>query len=252
MLSKRNVGFGVGRRDPTNFWVDPDAELDKAHSHCYYDTGEAIDLFDAFGIRSLVDIEQRANPATAIAHRNGTVPEMTDIYIHHRIDCRPLQWSTTAETIQAEAAARIGDAGGSLYGIWRSQIGLPRDTITAVTVWPDTDSAIRMGDLLHDEMESVETVELDLMSPTLRPATADAPVRQGNYAFRWFETPPENFEEFLDLCEAAWPGFESSFDSQVIGLWRVEGSDDGPIRTLLMTRRPNLATWERSKIRRRH
>ena len=45
---------------------------------------------------------------------------------------------------------------GSLYGIWRSQIGLPRDTITAVTVWPDTDSAIRMGDLLHDEMESVE------------------------------------------------------------------------------------------------
>ena len=109
---------------------------------------------------------------------------MTDIYIHHRIDCRPLQWSTTAETIQAEAAARIGDAGGSLYGIWRSQIGLPRDTITAVTVWPDTDSAIRMGDLLHDEMESVETVELDLMSPTLRPATADAPVRQGNYAFR--------------------------------------------------------------------
>ena len=58
-LSKRNVGFGVGREDSTNFWADPDAELDKAHPHCYYDTGEAIDLFDAFGIRSLVDIEQR-------------------------------------------------------------------------------------------------------------------------------------------------------------------------------------------------
>ncbi|MEC8172495.1 MAG: class I SAM-dependent methyltransferase, partial [Pseudomonadota bacterium] len=35
MLSKRNVGFGIGRRDSANFWVDPDAELDKAHSHCY-------------------------------------------------------------------------------------------------------------------------------------------------------------------------------------------------------------------------
>ena len=58
-LSKRNVGFGVGREDSTNFWADPDAELDKARPHCYYDTGEAIDLFDAFGIRSLVDIEQR-------------------------------------------------------------------------------------------------------------------------------------------------------------------------------------------------
>jgi len=31
-------------------------------------------------------------------------------------------------------------------------------------------------------------------------------------------------------------------------LWRVEGSDDGPIRTLLMTRRPDLAMWERSKL----
>ena len=58
-LSKRNVGFGVGREDSTNFWADPDAELDKARPHCYYDTGEAINLFDAFGIRSLVDIEQR-------------------------------------------------------------------------------------------------------------------------------------------------------------------------------------------------
>ena len=96
----------------------------------------------------------------------------SNIYIHHRIACRKLPWSTTADT-STEAAARIGDAGGTLYGIWRSQIN-PRDTITAVTVWPDTDSAIRMGDLLHDGMENVETIELDLMSPTLRPATACA------------------------------------------------------------------------------
>ena len=33
----------------------------------------------------------------------------------------------------------------------------------------------------------------------------------------------------------------------MIGLWRVEGNDEGPIRTLLMTRRPDLAMWERSK-----
>jgi hypothetical protein len=105
-----------------------------------------------------------------------------------------------------------------------------------------------MSDLLHDGMETVETVELDLMSPTLRPLSVEPPVRQGNFAFRWFEMLPNNFEEFLELCETAWPDFESSYDSQVIGLWRVEGNDDGPIRTLLMTRRPNLAMWERSKI----
>ena len=59
MLSKRNVGFGVGQEVYTNFWVDPGAEPDKAHAHCYYNSREAIDLFDAFDIRSLVDIEQR-------------------------------------------------------------------------------------------------------------------------------------------------------------------------------------------------
>ncbi len=172
---------------------------------------------------------------------------MSHIYVHHRIACRPREWSAVTDRLSSEGAARIGALGGALYGLWRSQIGLPRDTVTAVTVWPDTDAAVRLADLLHDDDPGVDTAELDLMSPTLRPESAEPPRRQGNYAFRWFETPAENFVEFLELCEAAWPGFENSYDSQVIGLWRVEGNDEGPIRTLLMTRRPDLAMWERSK-----
>ena len=172
---------------------------------------------------------------------------MSEIYVHHRIACRPREWSSVADRLANDGATRVSDLGGALYGLWRSQIGLPRDTVTAVTVWPDTDAAVRLADLLHDDDPGVDTVELDMMSPTLRPEMATPPRRQGNYAFRWFETPAENFIEFLELCEAAWPGFENSYDSQVIGLWRVEGSDDGPIRTLLMTRRHDLAMWERSK-----
>ena len=79
-------------------------------------------------------------------------------------------------------------------------------------------------------------------------AFAEPPRRQGNYAFRWFETPPENWQEFLDLCESAWPGFESAYDSQIIGMWRFIKDNGNLRRTLLMTRRPNLAVWERSKI----
>ena len=41
--------------------------------------------------------------------------------------------------------------------------------------------------------------------------------------FRWFVTPASNWQEFLDLCAQAWPGFESAYDSQVIGLWRCTG-----------------------------
>mgnify|MGYP001319780806 CR=1 FL=1 len=172
---------------------------------------------------------------------------MSDIFVHHRIACRPREWSAITDRLSSAGAERISELGGVLYGLWRSQIGLPRDTVTAISVWPDTDAAVRLADLLHDDDPDVDTVELDLMSPTLRPESAEPPRRQGNYAFRWFETSAENFVEFLRLCEAAWPGFESSYDSQVIGLWRVEGNDEGPIRTLLITRRPNLAMWERSK-----
>ena len=89
------------------------------------------------------------------------------------------------------------------------------------------------------------------MAPTLRPNAIEPPRRQGNFAFRWFETPAEHWEEFLALCEDAWPGFEASYDSQVIGLWRIEqpenADSNAAIRSLLLTRRPDLAMWERSK-----
>src|SRR3712207_9216515 len=84
---------------------------------------------------------------------------------------------------------------------------------------------------------------------------------QCNYAFRLFVTPEEDWREFLDLCAQAWPGFEAAYDSQVIGLWRcsgdsTEGESDEPtgavaassIRSLLLTRTPDLAMWERSKL----
>ncbi len=98
------------------------------------------------------------------------------------------------------------------------------------------------------------------MTPTLRPVDAQPPERQGNYAFRWFVTPADNWPEFLDLCAGAWPGFEAAYDSQVVGLWRCTGDSTGgesneatgaaagSVRSLLLTRRPNLAMWERSKL----
>jgi hypothetical protein len=96
---------------------------------------------------------------------------------------------------------------------------------------------------------SVRTQDATAMRPTLRPLDDTPPRRQGNFAFRWFETPRQNWPEFLQLCEQAWPGFESSYDSQVVGLWKVEdASEPQVVRSLLMTRRPDLAMWERSKI----
>lgn len=167
-------------------------------------------------------------------------------YIHHRIDCAPLAWKEVAEAIVARASDL---AGGTLYGIWRSQIGQPRDTLNVMTVWPDAAKGEAAFAKAVGDLGQITTQTATHLTPTLRPTDATPPVRQGNFAFRWFETPKKHWPEFLDLCAEAWPGFESSYDSQVVGLWEVADSKpDDIVRSLLLTRRPDLAMWERSKI----
>lgn len=185
---------------------------------------------------------------------------MTTIYMHHRIAAAPRRWQALADALARRRDAMAREGGG-LYGLWRSQIGRPRDEVVAITTWQAPMSTADASGLLLDGLGDVHAVTCCAMRPTLRPNDARPPERQGNYAFRWFVTPEADWPEFLDLCAQAWPGFEAAYDSQVIGLWRCEpdppGSPGdaaaghaapGSIRSLLLTRRPDLAMWERSKI----
>lgn len=166
-------------------------------------------------------------------------------YVRHTVVTAPRQWQAVADALRVDGAKCIAARGGSLFGVWRSQIGRPRDELTVISIWNDEDPA---SGALTESTPHIRAVEHEVMLPTLRPTSPEAPRRQGNYAFRSFETLSANWNEFLDLCAAAWPGFESSYDSQVIGLWRFTESSGDLIRSLLLTRRPNLAMWERSKI----
>ncbi len=173
---------------------------------------------------------------------------MTDYFVHHRVTAEPHHWRDVGDNFRGASVAQLSAAGGTLYGVWRSQIGRPRDELTVITAWPDETSASAASDPLCDGISGIRDCVSDVMTSTLRPDNSDPPVRQGNYAFRWFETPPPNWEEFLELCAGAWPNFEASYDSQVIGLWRCSVDGDAGHRSLLLTRRPDLAMWERSKI----
>ena len=128
-------------------------------------------------------------------------------------------------------------------------------------MWPAPIRAAEAERLLLLGEADVWTRRSEVLLPTLRPKDPTPPRRQGNYAFRWFATPQQHWPEFLDLCAQAWPGFESAYNSQVIGLWQAigdrTGTDDDEVtgagihagvRSLLLTRRPNLAMWERSKL----
>ncbi len=165
-------------------------------------------------------------------------------YTHHAIACAPRAWATAACAI---AALDWRSHGGGLYGLWRAQIGRPRDELTMLGTW-DADADPSVADRVLSELPDVRSVASEALRATLRPHAPVPPRRQGNYAFRWFELDAGHWPTFEGLCAAAWPGFEAAYDSQVIGLWRCTRDEPGRARALLLTRRPNLAMWERSKI----
>ena len=172
---------------------------------------------------------------------------MPDIYVNHKVTAEPRQWQAVADRLISKAADHIKSANGLLFGIWRSQIGRPRDELTVLTVWPDKKAAMEASDALFKDIRFICDCEAERLVPTLKPDKAIPPREQGIYAFRWFETPAQNWEEFLDLCAAAWPGWEAAYDSKVVGLWRRHPDDGKMVRSLLLSRRPNLAMWERTK-----
>lgn len=172
---------------------------------------------------------------------------MSGTYGFHRVFCRPRRWREAGERI-AGLGKGLEREGGTLYGVWRSQIGRPRDELTVLTQWDGTRAGTDALDSLLAPVADIVDLDSVLLEPTLRPESPQPPTRQGNYAFRWFTLPESNWPEFIELCAAAWPGFEASYDSQVIGLWREPQAGDGICRSLLLTRRPDLAMWERSKL----
>src|SRR5215213_2619945 len=105
-------------------------------------------------------------------------------YVFHRITTAPRLWQAVAEALAARREA-LAAAGGGLYGLWRSQIGRPRDEITAITAWTTPTDAARAEALLLGATPNVQAAACLAMAPTLRPTTAQPPRRQGNYAFRW-------------------------------------------------------------------
>ena len=75
---------------------------------------------------------------------------MTPCYVYHQITTAPRQWQAVANALRHTGAQHLATAGGSLYGIWRSQIGRPRDELTVMTVWPQTPAASAMAAFVQD------------------------------------------------------------------------------------------------------
>ena len=109
---------------------------------------------------------------------------MPDLYVHHRIDCAPRQWQPVADALREAGAARLAAQGGVLYGIWRSQIGTPRDELNVITAWSDSSGAPESDRILLADIPGIRDASNAATSPwmwksgiTLRPKWLCMPKR---------------------------------------------------------------------------
>src|SRR5205085_9199971 len=100
------------------------------------------------------------------------------IYLHHRLDCEPRQWKAVADALSGDGRRAIETAGGMLYGIGRSQIGRPRDEVTAITCWSDRARAEASVASAFGNLAGLRQHAMQTMTPTLRPTTPTPPTRQ--------------------------------------------------------------------------
>jgi hypothetical protein len=166
-------------------------------------------------------------------------------YEYRTIRIERAAWRKVAEAVHDEIAEAAGRAGGSVFGLWRGEIGFHNDEGVVMSAWPPHASPEHAT---TDGIPSVIDSQVERLVATVRPTSPEPPLDDGIYAHRWFETTEEHWPEFVELSQAAWPDFEGAFPGvRIVGLWRSLDASPPAVRVLLVTRYPTLAVWERSR-----
>lgn len=166
--------------------------------------------------------------------------------VDERYEYRTIQiergaWKKVAEHLHGDVAGELERSGATIFGLWRGEIGFHNDEGIVMSAW-----ATRA----HGETEipSVLSSSVEHLVATVRPTDPSPPTDDGIYAHRWFETTEDNWTEFCELSNAAWPYFEGAFPgTRIVGLWKSLDAPVPTVRALLITRYPTLAVWERSR-----
>jgi hypothetical protein len=138
---------------------------------------------------------------------------------------------------------QIVASGAGIFGLFEGVIGVPSNELVAMATWSDVVAA---AGLQAGDVPGLLAVDAVALEATSRPATTTRQRAPGLYAHRWFHIQAVDWPGFLALSEASWPAFERAFDASVAGLWRQEVEPESCL-VLLITRYPDLATWERSR-----
>lgn len=123
------------------------------------------------------------------------------------------------------------------WGMFPGLFGLRTNEIYWLTDYKD-DSPFRPG-------EGVEVIDKLTLKPTVRPKEFAERTQPGIYVFRWFEVAEEKIDEVVRLSNEAWKSFEGGFDTEVQGLFRVEGHSRYSM--VLVTWYKDLSVWQDSR-----
>lgn len=152
----------------------------------------------------------------------------------------------SADEIRSGFLERAIDNGGTLFGCWRSMVGLglARDEGIALAAWPDETAARAAG---TPRFEGLVSSDSHFMEATVRPTDGTPPAYEGVYVFRWFDIDASDWAAFRDISDAAWPNMEEVFDVNICGFWRSLDVAAPASKVLLLTRYADLSVWEASR-----
>jgi hypothetical protein len=156
-------------------------------------------------------------------------------------------WAPHEAVLRQQGLAALDRLGGSPYGLWAPQFGLPSDTCVVMSYWPEADEAIARVEGALGAVEWVVDVDCHLLAPTVRPTTAAPPRKAGLYVHRWFTVAPGDVDEVAALSASAWQSFETTFEAEVIGLFRRIDDQTDDETMMLLNWYPSLAAWEASR-----
>ncbi len=172
---------------------------------------------------------------------------MNETYEYRRFKVGAGEWERFAERLRLEGDSIARKNGGSLFGVWRGQIGLEANEGIALTAWPDEEALAKGAAALQGTFSTALESRAERMIATLRPENPVPPLRAGVYAFRFFSILDRDWPEFADLSARAWPGFEGGYEARICGFFRSLDVHPPDARVLLLTRYASLAAWEASR-----
>lgn len=163
-----------------------------------------------------------------------------------RFSTEPRQLISNPNAIKSAFAQRAQETGGALFGCWHSLagLGLARDEGIALSAWSSEDDARAAP---PPDVTGLTGSSQHIFEATVRPTSDAPPTYDGVYVFRWFDIDADDWEDFRDISNAAWPNMEDVFDVNICGFWRSLDVAAPEAKVLLLTRYADLSVWEASR-----